>query len=325
MAGQTLNMRGLQKYLGYLRKAESFFRRSDADDRGILEKMKDKYRLVIMNDDTFEEITSLRLTPLSVYVALSSLMVITAILVTLLIVWTPLKRYIPGYGDFRRDREVSELKRKVRSLEDEVESSLHYFENIRRLMNGDLVRISREVAERDKGTDLVLDSLPKDVDRIPEDELLRTAVARGTLSRGEAVEVDVGQVGEREVRLGQLTFIPPVSGEVVSGFNLDKAHLGIDIAASRNTAIKAAGAGVVIFSGYTVETGYSITIQHPNNVVTMYKHNSVLLQTAGTTVKAGEAIALIGNSGENTSGPHLHFELWHKGRAVDPRDYISFD
>jgi murein DD-endopeptidase MepM/ murein hydrolase activator NlpD len=96
------------------------------------------------------------------------------------------------------------------------------------------------------------------------------------------------------------------------------------VAAPRNTAIKSAADGMVIFAGYTVETGYSIAIQHPNNVVTMYKHNSLLLKKAGSAVKAGEAIAIIGNTGELTTGPHLHFELWYKGRPVNPSDYIIF-
>jgi GH24 family phage-related lysozyme (muramidase) len=109
------------------------------------------------------------------------------------------------------------------------------------------------------------------------------------------------------------------------GYDLPKNHFGIDVAAPKNTAIKAAADGVVVSAGYTVETGYSIAIQHPNNVITMYKHNSVLLKPAGAAVKAGEAIALIGNSGENTSGPHLHFELWYKGRPMDPTDYINFN
>jgi len=317
----------VQKYLAFFKKFISFFQRHGDDDRTLMEKMRDKYRLVIMNDETFEEVSSVKLTPLSVYIAVSTLIVGTAIIVTTLIIWTPLKRYIPGYGDFARDQEISELTSKVYSLEKEVDASRRYYENIRKLLNGDLADMSKSATEKKGLPENPADTLPKDVDRIPEDEQLRAAVAKGnfTTEAPTTAAAGIGTIVPRDVPLGQLFFMPPVSGDIVSGFDLQKNHFGIDVAAPKNTAIKAAADGVVISSGYTVETGYSIAIQHPNNVITMYKHNSVLLKPTGESVKAGEAIALIGNSGENTSGPHLHFELWYKGRAIDPTDYINFN
>ncbi len=318
----------MQKYFAFLKKFFDFFRRRGDDDRSLMEKMRDKYRLVIMNDDTFEEVTSVKLTPLSVYVAFSSLIVGTAIIVTTLIVWTPLKRYIPGYGDFRRDDEISELTSKVANLEDEIKAHRKYNDNIRKILNGDLADMSKEAAEKQGVPADSMNAIPaEDIERIPEDEQLRAEVATGTFtSDPKAVAAaGIGAIVPRDVPLEQLFFVPAVSGEVTSGFDLQKNHFGIDVAAPKNTAVKSAADGVVISAGYTVETGYSIAIQHPNNVVTMYKHNSVLLKQTGSAVKAGEAIAIIGNSGENTSGPHLHFELWYKGRPVDPGDYINFN
>lgn len=294
-----------------------------------MDKLRDTYRLVVMNDDTFEEVTSVKLTPLAFYIGLSSLIVGTAILVTMLIIWTPLKRYIPGYGDFHRDSEIAALTSKVGALENEMEATRAYNENIRKILVGDLSTMTKEAAEKDAQPDNPADTMPKDVDRIPEDDQLRSAVATGTFTADPttvaAAAVGVSVITPRDVPLEQLNFIPPVSGDVTAGFDLKKSHFGIDVSAPKNTAVKSASDGVVISAGYTVETGYSIAIQHPNNVVTMYKHNSVLLKQAGTAVKAGEAIAIIGNSGENTSGPHLHFELWHKGRAVNPADFINFN
>jgi murein DD-endopeptidase MepM/ murein hydrolase activator NlpD len=168
------------------------------------------------------------------------------------------------------------------------------------------------------------DTMPKDIDRIPEDEKLRSAVATGTFTKDPKLSTAPLTSLSSDIPLEQLFFMPPVSGEVTAKFDLSKTHLGIDVGAPKNTAVKAATSGTVISAGYTVETGYSIAIQHPNNVVTIYKHNSVLLRREGDNVKTGEAIAIIGNSGENTSGPHMHFELWHKGRAVDPALYINF-
>jgi murein DD-endopeptidase MepM/ murein hydrolase activator NlpD len=316
----------MQKYLNFFRKFFDFFRWHGAGDRRLMEKLRDKYRLVIMNDDTFEEVTSVKLTPLSVYVVLSSLIVGTAILVTLGIVYTPLKRYIPGYGDFRRDAEISDLATRVSTFEKELEAKDFYIKNLQKIMNGDMEDFSREEAEKQVQPKDAADTLPKDVDRIPEDDVLRAGVARGNFT-GEPTPPPgaIAPIMPRDVPLEQLSFMPPVSGEVVSGFDLPKNHFGLDVAAPKNTAVKAAADGVVISAGFTVETGYSLAIQHPNNVVTMYKHNSVLLKKEGSAVKAGEAIAIIGNTGERTSGPHLHFELWHKGRPVNPSDYINFN
>lgn len=318
----------MQKYFAFIKKFFDFFRRHGDDDRSLMEKMRDKYRLVIMNDDTFEEVTSMKLTPLSFYVAFSSIIVGTAILVTTLIIWTPIKRYIPGYGDFRRDDEIAQLTAKVANLEDEINAHRHYNENFRKILVGDLADMSKEAVEKQGVPADSLNSASAEVvERIPEDEQMRSAVAKGTFtSDPKAVaEAGINTLEPRDVPLEQLFFMPPVSGEVTSGFDLSKNHFGIDIAAPKNTAVKSAADGVVISAGYNVETGYNIAIQHPNNVVTMYKHNSVLLRQEGSVVKAGEAIAIIGNSGENTSGPHLHFELWYKGRAVDPGDYINFN
>ncbi|MDX1910762.1 MAG: M23 family metallopeptidase [Saprospiraceae bacterium] len=316
----------MQKFFAFLKQLINFFRRHGDDDRSLMEKLRDKYRLVIMNDDTFEEVTSIKLTPLAVYVGLSSLIVGTAILVTMLIIWTPLKRYIPGYGDFTRDSEIAELTGKVASLENEIEAHRRYNENFRKILTGDLEDISADAVKKQGQPENPADTLPKDVDRIPEDENLRSAVALGTFTSDPNNSGASAQVPAivRDMPLEQQFFIPPVSGEVTAAYDLKKNHLGLDVAAPKNTAVKAAADGSVISAGYTVETGYSIALQHPNNVVTFYKHNSVLLRREGDIVKAGEAIAIIGNSGETTTGPHLHFELWYKGRAVDPALYINF-
>ncbi len=317
----------MQKYFGFLKKLAAFFRRSNNDERSLMEKLRDKHRLVIMNDDTFEEVTSIKLTPLSVYVGFSTLIVGTVFLVAAAIVWTPLKRYIPGYGDFDRDAQINELATKVAGLENEIELTRRYNENIRKILVGDLADFSKEAAERKGQPSELADTVPRDAERIPEDEQMRVAVSKGTFTSEPPPPVAAASLGSnvpRDVPLEQISFMPPVSGDVTASFDLQKSHFGVDIAAAKNTAVKAAANGVVISSGYTVETGYSIAIQHPNNVVTMYKHNSVLLKEAGSPVKAGEAIAIIGNSGETTTGPHLHFEIWYKGRPANPTDYINF-
>ncbi|MEZ4920150.1 MAG: M23 family metallopeptidase [Saprospiraceae bacterium] len=317
----------MQKFFAFFKKFSASVKTEGDDERSLIEKMRDKYRLVLMNDETFEEISSLKLSPLNVYIFFSSLVVGTAFIVVLLLVYTPLKRYIPGYGDFQRDVEVRELTTKVNSLEKEVEAHRRYNENFRKMLTADVEDISMEAVKKEGKERTAVDSLgPTNIARIEADEQLREAVESGTVTGKPVVLSPLqGGLGSSEIPLEQLFFIPPVSGETTATFNPEKDHLGIDVSAPRNTAVKAASDGVVITAGYTVETGHSIAIQHPNNVITMYKHNSVLLKKAGSTVKAGEAIAIIGNSGETSSGPHLHFELWHKGRAVNPADYINFN
>ncbi len=320
----------MQKYLVAARNFLLSFRRSaQGESRSWLDQLRDQYRLVIVNDETFEEVSSLKLSPLSVYIFLSSLIVGTAILVTLLIVYTPLKRYIPGYGDFQRDSEIAALTQKAAALEKEVNAQRLYNENLRKILTGDLADFTEE-AVRDKNR---LDTARSAASSSPTDFAGRLGESALTSSPTEAegdAEGSSRPAAGLPVSLGsdqsieRLQFIPPVSGEITARFDPLKNHFGIDVAAPRNTAIKAAADGVVILAGYTVETGYSIAIQHPHNIVTLYKHNSVLLKKAGTPVKAGEAIALIGNSGVESSGPHLHFELWYRGRPVNPADYIGF-
>ena len=118
--------------------------------------------------------------------------------------------------------------------------------------------------------------------------------------------------------------MPPISGVISSGFDAEIDHLGVDILAPHDTPVKAIWDGHVITADWTLETGYTIGIQHSNDMVSFYKHNATLLKRTGAFVRAGEAVAIIGNTGKMSSGPHLHFELWLQGKPVDPTNYIDF-
>ena len=126
-------------------------------------------------------------------------------------------------------------------------------------------------------------------------------------------------------RIAELYFTPPLRGGYITAeFQPSKKHYGIDITAPKNTPIQSAMDGTVIISDWTLETGNIIGIQHKNNLVSFYKHNSVLLKKVGSFVKAGEAVAIIGNTGQLSDGPHLHFEIWHNSQPVNPTNYINF-
>lgn len=284
-----------------------------------LERLQHTYRLVIMNHETFEEIGSYRLSLLSVYIFLSTLMVVVAFLVISLIVFTPLKRYIPGYGSANAQPELIRLNQEIDALEEMVEAQELYNKNIRVMLAGEGETL-REVPENKYA--------PGDsnlhVERIEEDEQLRNEVEMEEI---RAIGEKAGNASQRAVDtpLEQLFFTPPLTGEISAGFMREKKHFGVDILAPNNTPIKSVMDGWVIASDWTLETGHTIGIQHNNNLISFYKHNSVLLKEIGSYVKAGEAVAIIGNSGTMSDGPHLHFELWHRGVPIDPVQYLNFN
>lgn len=285
------------------------------------ERLKHTYRLVIMNNETFEEVGSYRLSLLNVYVLLSTLIVLVGILMWMLITYTPLRRYIPGYSGTSSNQQelVFELSQKVEKLETDASYSKTYIESLRRMLTHNVDTLVQEPVSTTENTD------EEDLYILPSEE---------EIAIREDVQLEaIGQQAQDWTRpvnyysaksLEQFHFISPVSGEVTQRFNREKRHLGVDIIAPTNTAIRAALDGYVFFSDWTLETGNVIGIQHANNTVSFYKHNSVLLKEESSYVKAGEAVAIIGDTGTKTSGPHLHFELWHNGQPVDPEEYISF-
>ncbi len=288
------------------------------DQQGWRERLQHTYRLVIMNNETFEEIGSYRLSLLNVYVLVSTLVVTLAAIVLMLIVFTPLKRMIPGYADVHRDQELIRIYQQLDSMEQIIEAQRVYTENFRKMLTAQVDTFVQK-PETLSGEDDSLDLLA--VGPSEEEELLRQEVELEELTANLVGQVNVSP---RELPLEQLYFVPPLQGEISAGFMPDKKHYGIDILAPLNTPVKAAMDGWVVFSDWTLETGNTLAIQHPNNVITFYKHNSSLLKHVGDYVRAGEAVAIIGNTGALTSGPHLHFELWYKGKPVNPVDYITF-
>ena len=287
-----------------------------------LGKLRNTYRLVVMNDETFQEVGSYKLSLLNVYIFLSTVGVLLSLAVGALIFFTPLKRYVPGYGSTSNDREMIRLNKQVEEMEEELAAFRTYTENVQRMLSGD-VQTEKDVPKVKPSYSA--DSLAANPPEIPAvDEDLRREVALSELGRA-AQEPRTSNFSPRDVPLEQMFFSPPIKGKISAGFDPDKKHFGTDVVAPQNTAIKSAMDGYVFFSDWTLETGNTIGIQHANNVITFYKHNSALLKKNGSFVKAGEAIAIIGNTGTKTSGPHLHFELWHKGRPINAVDFVKME
>jgi murein DD-endopeptidase MepM/ murein hydrolase activator NlpD len=291
--------------------------------RPLLERLKDTYRLTIMNPETFEEVGSYNLSLMSVYTAVSTMFVFFALLVVSLIVFTPVKQYIPGYGD---SKNYFALLNKVDDLEDEVKANQTYTDYFRKMLTED-VETKKEAPKED--VNQMADSL-LDVPTVEEERQLREQYERNKgvasiINNNGTTPATPSSLNAREVALEQLYFTPPLDGQIIRGLKAGENHFGIDLVAPKNTPIKAAMDGYVISADFTVETGNTIVVQHRHGVMTTYKHCSSLLKKQGSFVRGGEAIAIIGNTGTLTSGPHLHFELWQNGKCVDPTEYISFN
>lgn len=282
------------------------------ESKKLITKLRNKYRLVILNDDTFEEKLSFKLSRLNVFVV-SGLSVILLIAgTTLLIAFTPLREYLPGYSSTALKRDAIRLAQVTDSLENQLNYNSLFLQNIQGVINGQ--------EPLDLSDDQVVDSLNQSRINLgisKDDSLLRKMVE-------EEEQFNIPVEGRRRLNLESLNFFIPIKGLVTQDFNPEEEHLGIDIVAKENEVIKATQDGRVIFAEWTAETGYVMIIQHAEKFISVYKHNSALLKAQGQDVSSGEPIAIIGNSGELSSGPHLHFELWYNGYAVDPQEYISF-
>jgi len=282
------------------------------EKKAITKKLLHKYRLVILNEDTFEERVSFKLTRLNVFILVGISSIILVVLTTLLIAFTPLREYIPGYSSTKLKKQATELLFKTDSLKTVIAINEQQYASIRKVLTGDLQTI-----EFDKNSiEGITTPGNEDITIQPskEDSLLRATVE----------EQDKYNLFETATRPADFALFPPVKGIVSSAYNSTTKHYAIDVVTEKNEPVKAAADGTVIFSSWTADTGHVIIIEHQNNLITAYKHNASLSKSQGDLVKAGEVIAVVGNTGELTTGPHLHFELWNNGYPVNPINYIDF-
>lgn len=274
------------------------------------ERWRNKFRFVILNDDTFEEYFTVRLSPLNIFVSVILFVAFTVSLTALIIAYTPLRELVPGQTSSSMRREALSLSAKADSLEAVLKHNEQYLFAVQQILQGKPVEEAVEgVEERADSASSVAFTEPSTTD-----SALRQWVEQEELF----------SVGEGQNNLDIPLLFAPLNGVLSGNYDGATAHYGVDITASKNTPIKACLEGTVIFADWSSETGHVIIIQHDNNILSAYKHNSALLKSIGDPVKTGEAIAIIGNSGENTTGPHLHFELWYGGAPVNPENYINF-
>lgn len=278
----------------------------------IKQKLLHKYRLVILNESTFEEKISFKLSRMNVFVT-GSLFIIGLIGFTiLLIAFTPLREYIPGYSSTKLKRQATELTYRTDSLVATLNYTNRYLENIRKVLRGD---IENNEINRDSLFDQYkLDPSTIDLTPIKEDSLLRAQVALE----------DKYNLFERNINNPGQVLFSPLSGTISQEFNTENKHFAVDVVAPMDSPIKAVANGTVIFAEWTAETGYVIILEHMDGLLSVYKHNGSLNKGQGDVVRSGEVIASVGNTGELTTGPHLHFELWSNGSPIDPLNFIDF-
>lgn len=281
-------------------------------EKKLAKKLLHQYRLVILNEDTFEERFAIKLTRLNVFVLTSISAIVLIFFTTLLIAFTPLREFIPGYSSARLKKEASLLNYKTDSLVRELELNKQYYSSIRKVLTGDIASVE---FNRDSIMELAKNDLDYlEVEKNKEDSILRAKVEKE----------DKYNLFESSIDPSNFVLFPPVNGTISDDYDIKEKHYAVDVVVATNTPVKAVADGTVIFAEWTVETGYVVIMEHNQELISVYKHNSAITKSQGDLVKAGEVIAMSGNTGELSTGPHLHFELWSKGYPVNPTNFIDF-
>lgn len=272
---------------------------------------KFKYKLTITNEDTLEEIVGIHVSKLNGVSVLLSAVTVIFLITAVIIAFTPLKNYLPGYMNKEVREQVVTNALRADSLQWLMERQRMYIMNIQDIVSGSVKADSVHS----------IDSLTI----VRSEELMERTQAEDEFRKlyEESERYNLTSLDNAQAITG-LMFVRPTRGMLTSMFDANKKHFGIDVAASPNESVLATLDGTVVLATYTADTGYLIQVQHAQNLVSVYKHCGSLLKQVGDVVKAGEAIALVGNTGEKTTGPHLHFEIWNRGRALDPTKYIVF-
>lgn len=277
------------------------------------EKKTVKYRLSLLDAQTHEKLWEMRFTKTGFLVTAVSAVVLFILTIFCITAFTPVRTFIPGYPDAHSKRAAILNAMRIDSLEAVITTWHLYSENLRRVIDGQQpLRIDSLIDSRKNAEAKLTDA--GEADR--QDSILRQAVI-------EEEQFGLTETGKRNLPIEGLHFFTPLKGIISQGYD-PVIHPYIDITAPANSVVAAVLDGTVIFAGWNDEAGYTIQIQHSNDIVSTYKHNQKLLKKTGDKVTAGSPIAMVGNTGSLSTGDHLHFELWHKGEAIDPTKYINF-
>tara|TARA_B110000503_G_scaffold84679_1_gene128843 strand:- start:3874 stop:4740 length:867 start_codon:yes stop_codon:yes gene_type:complete len=275
------------------------------------QKLTDKYRLVVLNEDTFEERFSLKLSRLNVFVLGGVFSILLIAITAVIIAFTAIKEYIPGYASSKLKADAIKLTFDADSLKQKLAILENYTKALKPILTGEIS--SEEIDSLQvKARQITIDE--SELDASKEDSLFREKIDRET--RFAILNNSKSNV--------KIVFFAPLTGTISQDFEATSKHFAIDIVAKTGTPVKAVADGTAIFSGWSAETGYVLLLKHDNDYISVYKHNGNLLKQQGDFVKSGEVIASVGSTGELSTGPHLHFELWKGGYAMNPTNFIDF-
>lgn len=289
-------------------------RERNKNKKSFWRKIRFKYKFSVINEGTLEEVWTFRLSRLSAFASLGLFAFLLVVITAIIIIMTPIRNYLPGYLDVEVRKEIMQNALRADSLERMLEIHALYLRNVSGILSGNMsVDSIREI-----------DSLARDN---PDYEIPKGTEEEAFVRKFEEEEkynLAVLNNADRVVVEGGYFYKPLSQGVVSSAFREDRRHFGVDLVASPQAGVMAVMEGTVVYTGYDVAHGYVIQLQHKNGFISIYKHNETLLKRLGDQVIAGEVIATVGDTGEETTGPHLHFELWYKGVPVNPEDYIAF-
>lgn len=279
----------------------------------LLNKLYNKRRLVILNEDTFEETFSLKLNLMNVFVVGSVGAILIIFFTTFIIAFTPLREYIPGYASSKLKQQALEMAIKSDSLEKSVKINNTYIASIKKVLTGDL-----EYAKLNKDSIKALNLELVDASEVDptekEKELRQQVIKEDKFNVFDSAKPKVGFV-----------LFPPARGSVIEKYNPKNKHLAITLALTNNTPIKSIGAGTIIFSDWTPSAGYVVIIRHKDDILSVYKNAASVTKSQGNIVKSGEVIALAGTSTPQKTNATLRFELWKDGFPIDPTQFINFN
>lgn len=286
--------------------------KSNTNKLSFWKRIRFKYKLSFINENTLEEVWSFRLSQLSVFISLGVFAFSLEAFTAFIIIMTPIRNYLPGYLDVEVRKEIVQNALRADSLERMIEIQNLYLKNVTGIISGTIELDSiREI-----------DSLARvdadfEIPRSPEEE-------EYVKNFEQEEKYNLTVLNTNPLPMDGLFFYKPVNGVISSHYQADIHHFGVDIAAASKESVLATLDGTVMYAGYDPNQGNVIQLQHKNGFVSVYKHNELLLKEPGEHVVAGEAIALVGNTGKLSTGPHLHFELWYNGKPVNPEDFIVF-
>lgn len=275
-----------------------------------IRKISKRYRLSVHDTRNFTEVYTTSVSKLKLLSLVVLLFGTGVCLMVILFRYTPLKYSIPGYPS----KQIRELmiynSLMVDSLKIEIEKRNKYLNQIQTIISGKTIeKFNENTKEKIKSIDI---------------EPMESDTVFNTLIGPEKYKFSYLNNEEEKIEMSRLTLFPPTKGIVVNRFGSSPGHYGTDIVGEKDASISAVLAGTVIFAEWSITTGYVIQIQHDYNLISIYKHNAEIFVKTGDRVKAGDLIAIMGNEGEYSTGPHLHFELWQNGIPLNPENYINF-